>query len=219
MAGCASIDSFIRRGAAKEKPALAVYSGPKAKIVVADFEVQAPKAASSIGAPLRKMLIAGLTDSRRFIIVERQPQSGPGVTGEDDKPKPADLIITATLVEFEPQASGGKAGIGGGGGAASGILGGLLGVSMNKAHMAVEIRVVGAVTSTVLAAGRVQGQASDNAARNLKGAYNNWESAAGLTAYANTPMEKAMHECIIEAVRYISATVPQSYYRYPNGKT
>ena len=71
------------------------------------------------------------------------------------------MIITAAATEFEPQASGGSAGIGGGGAMGSGILGGLLGASLNRAHMALDIRIVDASTSEVLTATRVQGQASD----------------------------------------------------------
>ena len=41
-----------------------------------------------------------------------------------------------------------------------------------------------------------------------------WALGAGLGAYANTPMEKAIRICIIEAVRYISQTIPASYYKY-----
>jgi len=35
-----------------------------------------------------------------------------------------------------------------------------------------------------------------------------------LGAYANTPMEKAIRICIIEAVRYIAQVIPANYYKY-----
>ncbi|MDD5255667.1 MAG: CsgG/HfaB family protein, partial [Candidatus Omnitrophica bacterium] len=130
------------------------------------------------------------------------------------KIKTAELIITAAVTEFEPQALGGKAGIGGGGGVGSGILGGVIGGALNKAHMALDIRIVDTSTSEVLAATRVQGQATDIAGGVGMGFLGSWGLGAGLSAYANTPMEKAIRICIIEAVKYISQSIPAAYYKY-----
>ncbi|MFH1889189.1 MAG: CsgG/HfaB family protein [Candidatus Omnitrophota bacterium] len=205
------------------------YSGPKARIAVADFDVKAAKATHEIGSGLREMLVTALVNSNRFSVVERQalaavmqeqelsasgaaqPDSGGPQRG---KIKTADLIITAAVTEFEPQASGGRAGIGGGGGVGSGILGGLLGGALNKAHMALDLRIVDTSTSEVLPAMRVQGQASDVAGGIMSGFFGNWGLGIGLSAYANTPMEKAIRVCIINAVRDISQTIPASYYKY-----
>lgn len=151
------------------------YSGPKAKITLADFEVKTTKATSEISASLREKLISVLVNSNRFSIVERQVQG-------------ADLILTVAITEFEPQGSGGSAGLGGGGGAGSGVLGGLLGVALNKALMTLDIRIVDTSTSKILARTRVQGKDSD--------------------------MEKAISICVIETVRYISGAIPESYYKY-----
>jgi len=204
------------------------YSGPKARIAVADFDVKAAKAGGDIGSGLREMLVTALINSNRFSVLERQAlnavmqeqelsasgaaQSGSGP--QRGKIKTADLIITAAVTEFEPQASGGRAGIGGGGGVGSGILGGLLGASLNKAHMALDIRIVDASTSEVLAATRVQGQATDIAGGFMAGFMGGWALGGGLSAYANTPMEKAIRVCIVEAVRYISQITPANYYKY-----
>ena len=230
IAGCASLTQPTAQvdnnaGAAPLPP----YSGPKARVAVADFEVKAAKASNEIGSGLREMLVTALVNSNRFSVVERQvlnavmqeqelsasgaAQAGAG-GAERGKIKTADLIITAAVTEFEPSASGGRAGIGGGGGVGSGVLGALLGGSLNKAHMALDIRIVDASTSEVLAATRVQGQASDIAAGVLGGFFGNWALGAGLFGYANTPMEKAIRVCIIEAVRYISQTIPANLYKY-----
>jgi len=109
---------------------------------------------------------------------------------------------------------GGAAGIGGGGSVASGIFGGLLGAALNKAHMALDIRIVDTSTSEILAATRVQGQASDVAGGLMTGFLGSWGLGGGLSMYANTPMEKAIRICIIEAVKYISQSIPASYYKY-----
>jgi len=232
VSGCATMDQTAQPAAQVDASAgatpLPPYSGSKARIAVADFDVKAAKATGEIGSGLREMLITALVNSNRFRVVERQvlnqvmreqelaasgaAQKSNGV--QQGSITTADLIVTAAVTEFEPQASGGAAGIGGGGGAGSGILGGLLGAALNKAHMALDIRIVDASTSEILAASRVQGQASDIAGGFMAGFFGGWALGAGLGAYANTPMEKAIRICIIEAVRYVSQGVPTHYYKY-----
>lgn len=201
VSGCAQFSpkSFFR--AQPEAMPLPSYSGKKAKLMVADFEVKAAKAGTEIGPGLREMLVSALTKSGRFSVAAPKGQG-------------SDLILTAAVVEFEPESSGGRSGVGGGGGSASGALGGLLGASLNKAHMTLEIRIVDATTSEVLASTRAQGSASDVSGMALAGSFDNWGLGAGLSGYANTPMEKAIRGCIIEAVRYISQTIPANYYKY-----
>ncbi|MFC1658676.1 CsgG/HfaB family protein [Candidatus Omnitrophota bacterium] len=206
----------------------ASYAGSKARIAVADFEVKAAKAGGEIGSGLREMLVTALINSSRFSVVERQVLSAvmqeqelavsgaaeQGSGAQRGQIKTADIIITAAVTEFEPEASGGKAGIGGGGGIGSGILGGMLGGSMNKAHMALDIRIIDTSTSEVLAATRVQGEATDIAGGVGLGFLGSWALGGGLSGYANTPMEKAIRTCIVEAVNYISQTIPAGYYKY-----
>jgi len=99
--------------------ALPPYSGPKARVAVADFEVKAAKATGEIGSGLREMLVTALINSNRFSVVERQDlkavmqeqelaasgaaQSGSGP--QRGKIKTADLIISAAVTEFEPKAT------------------------------------------------------------------------------------------------------------------
>src|SRR4030042_1279419 len=146
LAGCASLNAMMQPTAQVDNNAgaapLPPYSGPKARVAVADFEVKAAKASNEIGSGLREMLVTALVNSNRFSVVERQAlnavmqeqelsASGAAEQGKGGpqrgKIKTADLIITAAVTEFEPQASGGRAGIGGGGGVGSGILGGIFG--------------------------------------------------------------------------------------------
>jgi curli biogenesis system outer membrane secretion channel CsgG len=77
-----------------------------------------------------------------------------------------------------------------------------------------EIRIVDASTSGVLAVSPVQGQTSDVSNRIMTKSSGNWALVGGLAAYANTPMEKAIRICIIETVRYISKSIPAAYYKY-----
>jgi len=182
------------------------YSGLKAKLSVMDVEIKSPKANNEIGAGLREMLENALKSSNRFMMVEPKASVPASAT--------PDLIITAVLKDFEPQVSGGNAGIGGGGGAASGILGGLLGTSPTNAYMALEIKIVNTATSEVLSSTLVQGQASEGAAGTKAASLKNLTLGSGLSGYTNTPMEKAIRICIVEAVRYISQTIPANYYKY-----
>jgi curli biogenesis system outer membrane secretion channel CsgG len=175
LAGCASLKPVTQPSKAISVSSFLPYSGQKAKIAVADFDVKASKVSTETVSALRLMLAASLVNSNRFSVVEGEAKAG-------------DLIITATVTEFEAEGSGGRQGIGGGGGGGSGRLGGLLGVSLSKAHMALDIRIVDTSTSELLAASHVQGQA--------------------------LIMEKATQACILEAVRYIFKAVPESYYKY-----
>jgi curli biogenesis system outer membrane secretion channel CsgG len=152
------------------------YAGPKAKIAVTDFEVKSNKVSAEIVSGFKEMFVKALKDTNRFLV----------------ELAPADLIISLAVTEFEPQASGGRAGVGGGGGVGRGLLGGLLGNTENKARITLDIRIVDVSTSKVLAVTDVQAQAQDT--------------------------EKAMRISIIEAVRYISRAVPGKFYRYANNR-
>ena len=202
------------------------YSGPKARIAVSEFEVKAAKANGEIGTGLREMLVTALMNTNRFRVLERQvlnavmqeqelAASGAGAQGAGPKRgniKTADLVITAAVTEFEPRASGGSAGIGGGG-IVGGLLGGAIGGAMNNSHMAMDIRIIDTSTSEILAATRVQGQATDIGGGIMAGFMGSWGLGAGLSGYANTPMEKAIRVCIIEAVKYIAQATPPEYFK------
>jgi len=223
LQGCAFLKSITPFGKKPAIQGLPSYAGPKARIAVLDCEVIAAKSTNEVGAALRSMLVNALTSSNRFIVVPHQAAgSQPGQhtsfagsdAGEHDKSKP-DLIIGLSLVEFEPQASGGRSGIGGGGGEGSGAVGGLLGASLNKAHLALDIHMIDAASSQdITQIMHLKGQASDLGGESAGASILTPELDKGLSAYAHTPMEKAIRLCIIEAVRYISSAVPAQYYKY-----
>jgi curli biogenesis system outer membrane secretion channel CsgG len=204
--------------------ALPPYSGPKARIAVADFDVKAAKAYGEIGTGLRDMLVTALVNTSRYRVVERQAlmqeqelaSSGAAQQGNVKRGqiRTADIIITAAVTEFEPEAGGGGGLLGGGGRSKGKLIGAILGASMNKAHMALDIRIIDTSTSEVLAATRVQGQATDVSGGLFAGLLDSIGLGAGLGAYSNTPMEKAIRVCIIEAVNYIVGQTPPSYFKY-----
>ena len=205
------------------------YNGPRAKIAVAHFDVKAAKAYGEIGTGLREMLVTALVNSNRFRVVERQAldavmqeqelgASGAAASGQSGAQrgqiKTADIIVTAAVTEFEPQATGGGGGLGVGGTWGGSLLGAVLGGSMNKAHMALDIRIIDTSTSEILSSTRVQGQATDVAGGMFGGFLGNTALGVGLGGYANTPMEKAIRVCIIEAIKYIAQTTPANYFKY-----
>lgn len=232
LVGCGVLQKithpFSQGGSAGMVMSLSPYSGPKARLAVADFELRSPRANTQISAGLREMLVSALAQSKRFAVIDPKAlvvKTGePESSGSQDKPnksvpvkerkKAAGLIVTATLTEFEPVTSGGRDGVGGGGGAGSGILGGLLGSRLNKAHIALDIRIADSSTSKVLAARNIQAQASDISGGLMTGFSGSWGLDNNLSIYANTPTEKALRICILETVRYISDVVPGRYYEY-----
>ncbi|MDP2940762.1 MAG: CsgG/HfaB family protein [Candidatus Omnitrophota bacterium] len=204
LAGCLTVPSWIKsyrpqdNGAAAE--ILPAYFGPKVKIILADFAVTPARISSDTGAGLRQMLATALLNSNHFSLIER-PEAG--------------LIISVTVTEFQPQASGGSAGLGGGGGVNSGALGGLLGRPSNKAHMSLEVRIVNALTTgRILAAHKLQAQAADISGNIMNDPSGSWPLAGELSVYSRTPMEKAIRLCLAETVRYLAQKIPEEYYKY-----
>ena len=66
IAGCASLEpTAVVDNNAGVQP-LPPYTGPKARVAVADFEVKAAKATGEIGTGLREMLVTALVNSNRF---------------------------------------------------------------------------------------------------------------------------------------------------------
>lgn len=181
------------------------YSGHKAWVAVADFEAKAANVSTEASAGLRSMFIRMLDETKRFQVAERAATLSPEKTPE--------VIIAVAVTDFEPQPSGGKSGIGGGGGSSSGALGGLLGANFNNARVSLEVRIVDSATSKVLALRKVSGQASDISSYGGKSFMDNWKLDAGLDAYSNTAMDKAVRISVYEAAKYASQAVPERYYK------
>jgi curli biogenesis system outer membrane secretion channel CsgG len=93
-------------------------------------------------------------------------------------------------------------------------LGALLGGAVNKAHMTLEIRIVNAATSEILAFTRAIGQAANNNKAALTDFFGKKDLPPDLSVYKDTPMETAIRNCVNEAVRQIAQAVPADYYKY-----
>ena len=75
-----------------------------------------------------------------------------------------------------------------------------------------DIRIVDARTSEVLAATSVQTEATDVNFGAALGALTGRGSMSGaLGSYSRTPMEKAIRSTIVEATKYVVENTPQEY--------
>ncbi|MDX1626850.1 MAG: CsgG/HfaB family protein, partial [Wenzhouxiangellaceae bacterium] len=101
-----------------------------------------------------------------------------------------------------------------GGGKVGRVFGALAGGS-RSAHMAIDLRVVDARTSRILAATSVEGEAKDFNLGGALGGYTGSYSLGGaLSSWKNTPREKALRDVIEAAVDYVISVTPQEMMRY-----
>ena len=127
------------------------------------------------------------------------------------KIKGAEILVVGAITGWDPGSSGTGGGIGFG---TRGFLGGI-GVSVKKSTMAMDIRIIDTATSEVLAATRVEGEATDVSLGFLAGGIvGDVGLAGGLGTYAKTPMEKAIRTCLYEAAKYIIDNTPKEYFKH-----
>ena len=208
------------------------YNGPKARVAVARFTDKTGKGwwTGSIGDGMADQLTTALFNTNRYIVLERQTlndvlreqdlgasgrvrQDTAAAIGEIEG---AELLIVGAVTEFEGNASGAQ---GAGAGARKGILGAITG-GFKRAHMAIDMRVIDAKTSRVLAATSVEGSSTGVNLGALAGAFRGSGSlAAGLSGWQNTPVEKALRVCIEKAVDFVVSKTPDAYYRHGAGQT
>lgn len=81
--------------------------------------------------------------------------------------------------------------------------------------MAIDLRLIDARTSRIVAATSVEGEATDVNLGGLIGGYGGSGAlAGGLSGWKNTPTEKALRVCIKEAVNFVVSKTPPNYYHY-----
>ena len=201
------------------------YNGPRARIAVVSFDQKAAKGYGHIGDGLADMLATELVNTNRFIVLERQELGA--VMAEQDLARSgrvsaatgaptgqiegAELLVTGAVTAFEPNYQGGSAG---------GILlsrrhPGGLGAGLKQAYIAIDLRIIDARTSRIVAATTVEGRATDIAGA-IGGVIGGGSSrlGVGLGLFRNTPMEKAVRVCLAKAVQFIVSRTPPQYYHY-----
>lgn len=218
---------------------LGPYNGPKARIAVAGFEWKAGGEGGSTvtisGLPgtsaggvtiseekrgrmrgLEDMLTTALVQSNRYRVLERsqleavQSEQQLGASGQVDESTAAQTgDITGAEILVVAAITGGGGGMLGGAGAIFGAVSG----SVKKSSMAMDIRVIDAETTEILAATNVSAEAQDV---NLGGALGaiggSGGMGGGLSSYSNTPMEKVIRKCILESTKYIVDHTPERYF-------
>ncbi|MCP3867519.1 MAG: SH3 domain-containing protein [Gammaproteobacteria bacterium] len=208
------------------------YNGPKARVAVSRFTNKTQKRwwTREIGDGMADQMVTALFNSNRYIVLERQTindvlaEQNLGAAGRisRDTAAPvgqiigAELLITGAVTEFEANASGTR-------GSAGGLLGNVVGAitsGVRRAHMAIDVRVIDARTSRILAATSVEGSSTDVDIGGAVGGYFGRGVALGgaLSSWENTPKEKALRACINKAVDFIVSKTPTNYYRHGAGR-
>jgi len=238
LAGCDSFQNFmnpppmVQRGAESGGIAEAQavpYNGPRARIAVLDFEQKAAQGYAQIGQGMADMLATELVNTNRYIVLERQKLAG--VLAEQDLARTgriqagtgaptgqvegAELLVTGAITEFEPNYQGGGLGLGGIrlGHHRSG--GGGIGLGLKQAYVALDLRVIDTRTSRIVAATSINKKTTDISA-SIGGFGGGHHSLLGIGfgAFKNTPMEKAVRECLGAAVQFVVDRTPANYYHY-----
>lgn len=204
LAGCTGASATVVK-ATPDAPTIdqvraAPADGPQHRIAVSAFEFRAGQGSREIGDGMTDMLTDALTNTGRFIVLERERLDE--VMAEQDlvdsgrfaketvPPKGelegAELLVRGSITMFDPKCAGGSAVI----------------ISSNQACLAVNIRIVDARTGRVVSATTVEGKASKSSV----GLYVGGDLPFGLGAYRKTPMETAIRSCIQAAVDHVVAT-------------
>lgn len=240
LSGCAPT-ATVRGGRADLNAVkLLPYDGPKARIAVARFADKTAKGYGSIGDGLATMFVTALVNSDRYIVLERdiideiiaeQDLVTAGrasvltgaPTGEIEG---AELLVIGAVTEFEPN----KFGIGGGIIGLGTLIGSALlheqnsnmpvgAAAYTESHIAIDVRLVEAATSRVLANVSVEGRGQDwggFVAGEVGGGKSELPLAFG--GFQNAATEKAVRAAIDIAVTAIAAETPHSFLRHEDAQ-
>jgi curli biogenesis system outer membrane secretion channel CsgG len=206
------------------------YSGPRARVSVAEIRDKTAAGGLSphwmekfnipwkeIGEGMRQMLTTALFKSKHFAVVEREildevlkeqdlassgrVQQGAGAaTGGI---LGADLIIAGAVTEFVADAVTVKAGADAWGTDIDG--------SMNKGYVTLDLRVIDAKTSEIVAATKVTGRTTDFGLEADPG--EEAKLPVSLSVFARRPAERAIRSAIQKAVADIIKLTPPDYFR------
>jgi curli biogenesis system outer membrane secretion channel CsgG len=170
----------------------------KFRIAVMGFE---NKTKYDVGRGMKAMLTTSLFRTNRFIVIEREElrdvllEQKLGATGIVSKEtavpmnevEGAQVLIYGTVTEFKPYQRG-----------VTTIVGGV-----NQAHVAIDMKLVDAKTSRILATTTVEGKTADVNLSSEMLKYMGMSPLYYLKIYNNTPIGSAIRLCIDHAVDYI----------------
>ncbi|MCD6250525.1 MAG: OmpA family protein [candidate division Zixibacteria bacterium] len=202
------------------------YQGDKARIMVGTFKSKASDCDYGMAAAIGEMLSTALVNTDKFVVLASHEEVGElaeeiefaqseyaeaGQGPDKGLMESADLLVTGAITSFEPNASGG-----------GGMLGGLkkkafgsVGVSSNKAKIAMELKLIDIRTRRILKSKTIKAESKQWSADMTGGGWTEDISMDGaLGVYSNEPMEEAIRAVLAKAVERIAKEVPKEYYRY-----
>ncbi len=170
----------------------------KLRIAVMGFE---NKTKYDVGRGMKAMLTTSLFRTNQFIVIEREElrdvllEQKLGATGivsqktaiPTGKVEGAQVLIYGTVTEFKPFRRGLTTVVGG----------------VNQAHVAIDMKLVDATTSRILASTTVEGKTTDVNLSSEMLKYMGMSPLYYLEIYNNTPIGSAIRLCIDNAVDYI----------------
>ncbi len=183
------------------------FASPKKTVAVIQFDNKSGWRGSwEIGWGMQEMLATALVESGRFTVLERQElggilteqnlaasgRSAEGAAAAIGQLGRAQIAIAGAITEFEHKAGGEGAGVR--------VRGIRLGGSQERAHVALNMRLIDTTTGEVLDSIRVAGSA---ASRGLKVGYSSSDFGGDIGGFRKTPLGEATQEAIDEAVKRI----------------
>jgi curli biogenesis system outer membrane secretion channel CsgG len=197
-----------------------VYHGPKARVAVSRFEVKRGVPAD-LSDGLAGMLRAALAESGRFAPIEPLEQEdlvalkggssvqfvkeSTAVAG--DRFSSPDLLVFGEVAEFDEGTSGNKATFLG-----NSEIGRWLGntvLDVKSSHIAINLRLVDAHTTDIVASKVVTRKTSDVSNLSFAGG----ELGFGLQGYATSPMGQAIRLAVEDATRFLIEATPPRYFQ------
>lgn len=203
--------------------------GPKKRIAIKRFDNKTSynsQGQGNIGNGMLEMLTTSMVNTGRFIVLERQDMEGVideqnfGASGrvkgktaaQIGEVEGAELLIYGTVTDYMADQSTAQAGVGQSSGMGIGALFGPIGMavgaiaggvagsaSAQKAHVAIDLRIVDAHTGRVVSATSVEGSPKDIGGSLQIGIF-------GGSANTKTPIGMAIRDCIYNAVNWILIT-------------
>ena len=194
-----------------------VYTGPKKRIGVTDFENKVGSVwwndrSWKIGEGMAEMLITALVESGRFIVVERKElddvireqdlgtggRISPETAAKVGKILGAQILIRGAVTEFEESKSGKGGGIG--------YKGIVVGGSKVRGYVATEIRLVDSTTGQVLDSHRSTGESKKGG---LSIGVRSGDVSFEGSGFKKTAMGEAVNKAIRDMVDYIMAKMKE----------
>jgi curli biogenesis system outer membrane secretion channel CsgG len=237
LGACATTTTSVQGGGeGLDRTRIEPYDGPRARIAVAAFEDRTAKGGGEIGSGMATMLTTALVNSSRYIVLERdaldevlreQDLGDAGrVRAETAVPsgeiEGAELLAIGAVTAFEPESIGVGGGILG--------LGTLIGTAILhesnqnipiaaatylESHIAIDVRLVDAVTSRVLFTTSVEAKGYNwggSVIAEVGGGRSRLPLAFG--GFQKTATEAAVRKAIDLAVVDLARRTPSEYFRH-----